>query len=79
MYGSANLSGESISSLFSKQEWLLTFRFVLYKIRIVLLAGRSRDRFPVVSLGNFSVAPDGTMSPGVDSASENEYQGFILR
>jgi len=27
----------------------------------------------------FSVAlPDGTMCPGVDSASESEYQGFLL-
>jgi len=33
----------------------------------------------VVSLGIFSVAPpDGTMCPGVDSAPENEYQGFLL-
>jgi len=28
--------------------------------------------------GDFSVAPDGTMCPGVDSASENECQGFLL-
>ena len=26
----------------------------------------------------FSVAPDVTMCPGVDSASENEYQGYLL-
>jgi len=32
----------------------------------------------VVSMRIFSVAPDGTMCPGVDSASENEYQGFLL-
>jgi hypothetical protein len=37
-----------------------------------LLVGRSRERFPVVSLGIFSVVPE------VDSASENEYQGFLL-
>ena len=43
-----------------------------------LLVGRSRDRFPVVSLGLFSVATDGTMCPGVDSASKNEYHGFLL-
>jgi len=43
-----------------------------------LLVGRSRDRFPVVSLGIFSVATDGTMCPGVDSASKHEYQGFLL-
>jgi hypothetical protein len=39
-----------------------------------LLFGGSRDRYPVVSLGIFSVATDGTMCPGVDSASKNEYQ-----
>jgi hypothetical protein len=39
----------------------------------------SRDRFPVVShWGFFSVATDGTMCPGVYSASKNEYQGFPL-
>ena len=43
-----------------------------------LLKLGSRDRFPVVSLGIFSVATDGTMFPGVDSASEIEYQGFVL-
>ena len=44
-----------------------------------LLVGRSRDRFPVVSLGIFSVAhPDRTMFHEVDSASESEYQGFLL-
>jgi len=32
----------------------------------------------VVSLGIFSVATDRTMYPGVDSASKNEYQGFLL-
>jgi hypothetical protein len=36
--------------------------------------GRSRDRSPVVSLGIFSEAYDGTMCPGVDSTSKNEYQ-----
>jgi hypothetical protein len=37
------------------------------------------DRFPVVSVtGEFSVATDGTMCPVVDSASKNDYQGFIL-
>ena len=46
----------------------------------MLLVRRSRDRFPVVSLGNFSVVPpDRTMCPEVDSASESEYQGFLLR
>jgi hypothetical protein len=39
-----------------------------------LLVGRSRDRSPVASLGIFSEATDGTMCPGVDSASKNEYQ-----
>jgi hypothetical protein len=36
--------------------------------------GGSWDRSPVVLLGIFSVATDGTMCPGVDSASKNEYQ-----
>jgi hypothetical protein len=31
-----------------------------------------------VTLGIFSVATDGTICPGVDSASKNEYQGFPL-
>jgi hypothetical protein len=35
-----------------------------------LLVGGSRDRSPVVSLGIFSVATDGTMCPGVESASK---------
>jgi hypothetical protein len=39
-----------------------------------LLVGGSGDRSPVVSLGTFSVATDGTMCRGVDSASKNEYQ-----
>jgi hypothetical protein len=39
-----------------------------------LLVGRSRDRSLVVSLETFSEANDGTMCPGVDSASKNEYQ-----
>ena len=44
-----------------------------------LLVGRSRDRFPVVSLGIFSVVPsDKTMCPEVDSASKNECHGFLL-
>ena len=35
---------------------------------------REQTEFPVVSLGIFYVATDGTMCPGVDSASKNEYQ-----
>jgi hypothetical protein len=36
-------------------------------------------RSPVVSLGIFSMVPsEKTMCPEVDSASENEYQGFLL-
>ena len=50
----------------------------VYSVRTALLVGRSRDRFPVASLGIFSVATDRKMCPGVDSASKNEYQGFIL-
>ena len=47
-------------------------------VNTALLVGRSRDRFPVVSLGILSVATDRTMCSDVDSASKNEYQGFIL-
>ena len=44
-----------------------------------LLVGRSRDRSSVVPLGIFSVvASDKTMCPEVDSASENEYLGFLI-
>ena len=32
----------------------------------------------IQSLGIFPVATDGTMCPGVDSTSKNEYQGFLL-
>jgi hypothetical protein len=39
-----------------------------------LLVGRSQDRSPVLSLGILSEANEGTMYPGVDSASKNEYQ-----
>ena len=59
-------------------DFIYYFQSVLIMIHTALLVGRSRDRFPVVSLGIFSVAPDGTMCPGVDSASENECQGFLL-
>jgi hypothetical protein len=46
---------------------------------VALLVGRSRDRSPVVLLGIFSVVPsDKAMCPEVDSASENQYQGFLL-
>jgi len=42
-----------------------------------LLVGRSRDRFPVVSLGIFSVVPsDKTVCPEVDSASEKSTRDF---
>jgi hypothetical protein len=34
----------------------------------------SKKKSPVMSLGIFSEATDGTMCPGVDSASKNEYQ-----
>ena len=44
-----------------------------------LLVGLSRDRFPMVSLGIISMVPsDKTMCHVVDSALENEYQGFRL-
>jgi hypothetical protein len=41
-----------------------------------LLVGRTRNRFPVVSLGIFSVATDGTMCPGVDSSSKMSTRDF---
>jgi hypothetical protein len=46
----------------------------IYLYVTALLLGGLRDRSPVVSLGMFSVATDGTICPGVDSASRNEYQ-----
>jgi hypothetical protein len=52
--------------------------FMFCIILRALLVEKFRDRFPVVSLGIFSVAPEGTMCPGVDSASENEYHGLLL-
>jgi hypothetical protein len=39
-----------------------------------LLVGRSRDRSPLVSVGIFFEATNGTICPWVDSASKNEYQ-----
>jgi hypothetical protein len=45
--------------------------FLLYKKKIIHF-------YVLISLGIFSVATDGTMCPGVDSASENEYQGIPL-
>jgi hypothetical protein len=39
-----------------------------------VVVGGSEDRSPVVSLGIFSEATNGTTCPGVDSASRNEYQ-----
>jgi hypothetical protein len=47
---------------------------LVYDTETSVLVGGSRDRSPVVSLGIFSEATDGTMCPGVDSASRNEYQ-----
>jgi hypothetical protein len=35
-------------------------------------------KFPVVSLGIFSGGTNGIMCPGVDSASKNYYQVFLL-
>ena len=60
-------------------ENLSLFIVIYVKYNNEMLVGRSRDRFPVVSLGIFSVVPsDKTMYPGVDSDPENEYQGFLL-
>jgi hypothetical protein len=47
---------------------------ILFKYSSYAMVGRSRDRSPVVSLGIFSEANNGTMCPGVDSASKYEYQ-----
>jgi hypothetical protein len=58
--------------------FLLTFLSFTSKDSTALLVGRSRDRFPVVSLGIFSVPTNRTMCPGVDSAAKNEDQGFLL-
>jgi hypothetical protein len=41
---------------------------------VVQMKYREQKKSPVVSLGIFSVATDGTMCPGVDSASKNEYE-----
>jgi hypothetical protein len=41
-----------------------------------LIVGRTRNRLPVVSLGIFSVATDGTMCPGDDSASKMSTKDF---
>ena len=44
----------------------------------MLLVGRSRDRFPVVSMGIFFCGTtDRTMCPEVDSVSESEYLNFL--
>jgi hypothetical protein len=43
-----------------------------------LLVGGTRDRSPVVSLGIFFVATDGTMCPRVDLASKIEYQDKVV-
>jgi hypothetical protein len=48
------------------------------QVFFIHLCMRSQDRFTGVTLGNFSVATDGTVCPGVDSASKNEYQGIPL-
>jgi hypothetical protein len=63
------------------KSWIVessVFQQTLSLLCTVLVVGRSRDRFPVVALGIFSVDTDRTMCPGVDPASKNEYQGFLL-
>ena len=65
------------SRLLLNSSWYIVEALCIYGTAV--LVGRSRDRFPVVSLGIFSVPPsDGTMCPGVESALENGYQGFVL-
>jgi hypothetical protein len=55
-------------------QWTVNFGTELALFLWLKDVGRSRDRFPVVSLGIFSEVTDGTMCPGVDSASKYEYQ-----
>ena len=54
----------------------------LWFYSVVLLCGVNLVlflyRFPVVSRDVFRGTPDRTMCPEVDSASESEYQGFLL-
>jgi len=58
---------------------LSSFIIVLIIAAAALLVRRSWDWYPVVSLGIISVVlSDKTMCPEVDSASENDYQGFLL-
>jgi hypothetical protein len=47
-----------------------TFFFVLLEVSGSIPGG--------ATLGIFSIATDGTMYPGIDSASQNEYQGIPL-
>jgi hypothetical protein len=54
--------------------YYLLFWEVWSSVVVTTLVAWSRDRSPVMSLGIFSEATDGTMCPGVDSASKNEYQ-----
>jgi len=51
---------------------------VVVKARRYYSEGLGIDSGWCQSLGIFPVATDGSMCPGVDSASKNEYQGFIL-
>jgi hypothetical protein len=54
----------------SKDENLFGLRRALAALQV----DGSRDRSPVISLRIFSWSFDSSMCPGVDSASENEYQ-----
>ena len=79
-------SAAEITVAGGKRNAFFQMNFLSYRLEMAwgsvgtsLLFGRSWDRFPVVSLGIFSVPfPDRTMCPEVDSASESEYQGFLL-
>jgi hypothetical protein len=48
---------------------------VTYLLRRCATSRRVSGSIPSGVAGDFSVATDGTMCPGVDSASRNEYQG----
>jgi hypothetical protein len=41
---------------------------------VVVKAPRYKSEYPAIDSHGFSVASDSSMCPGVDSASENEYQ-----
>jgi hypothetical protein len=55
--------------------WIFILAWDSIVVKALLLVRGLQDRSLVVLLGSFSVATDGTMCPGINSASKNEYQG----